>query len=106
MYSSGGGGGGAPAINFFQVMPDQLPAGACVTISWDTTNAIQVRVTRNNSTRLDTGQLDGSAVDCLQQPGFYGYRLEAYSASGASVVRERAVNVYRQSSSIGPTPQP
>jgi ABC-type amino acid transport substrate-binding protein len=107
--NQGGGGGGNPNIESFFVSPDQIQAGGCVQITWDTSNAIQVRVTRNGNIRLDSGQLDGSAVDCLQQPGFYGYRLEVYSASGGSAVRERAVTVYRgdqSSSSRGPTPMP
>ncbi len=77
-----------------------------MTITWDTTDAIQVRVTRNGALRLDSGQLDGSAVDCLTQPGFYGYRLEAYGSSGTSIVRERAVTVFRTDTSRSVTPQP
>ena len=59
-----------------------------------TTNAVSVRVTRNGSARLDNGQLSGTVVDCLQNTGFYGYRVEAFSNTGQSVVRERAVTVF------------
>ncbi len=92
--ASSGGGGNVPVISAFSVVPDSIPVGACVTVSWTTTNAVSVRVTRNGSARLDNGQLSGTVVDCLQNTGFYGYRVEAFSNTGQSVVRERAVTVF------------
>lgn len=103
VVSSGGGGGSAPTITTFTVTPDSIPVGACVTISWATTNAASVRVTRSGTTRLDNGQLNGTVVDCLQSTGFFGYRIEAFSNTGQSSVRERAVNVYSNRTS-GSTP--
>jgi ABC-type amino acid transport substrate-binding protein len=94
VVSSGGGGGSAPSIPTFSVVPDSIPVGACVTVSWTTSNAVSVRVTRNNTARLDNGQLSGTVVDCLQATGFYGYRIEAFSSTGQSTIRERAVTVF------------
>jgi cystine transport system substrate-binding protein len=94
VISSGGGGGSAATIPTFSVVPDSIPVGACVTVSWTTSNAVSVRVTRNGTARLDNGQLNGTVVDCLQNTGFYGYRVEAFSSTGQSTVRERAVTVF------------
>jgi hypothetical protein len=94
VVSSGGGSGGAPVISTFSVVPDSIPVGGCVTVSWQTSNAVSVRVTRNSTARLDNGQLSGTVVDCLQSTGFYGYRIEAFSSTGQSAVRERAVTVF------------
>jgi hypothetical protein len=92
-----GGGGGVPNINF-NVSPNQVPIGGCVTVSWSTSNAVSVRVTRDNNVRLDNGQLNAVVQDCLSTTGYHGYRIEAFSASGQSSVRERGVTVFRPES--------
>jgi len=107
--NTGGGStgtGAAPAVQNFSISDEQIPVGGCVTLSWATTNAVDVRLIRSGSIQIGQGQLSGSVVDCPPQPGFVGYRLEARNATGDVAVRERALTVYRPSSILAPTQKP
>ena len=106
VVGTGGAAGTAPSVQNFSLSADDILIGGCVTLTWSTANAARVRITRNGTTLLDAGQQNGSIVDCLQQSGFVGYRLEAYSSSGAVSVRERAVTVSRTTTFGNPTTQP
>ena len=44
---------------------------------------------RNGSVIVDDAGYSGQQMDCLDEPGTYTYRLEAYNATGESVSREQ-----------------
>jgi hypothetical protein len=94
-----------PVINSFFVTPDQLPAGSCVTIQWNVSNATSVQITRNNvGLQQAFSSLSGTAQDCIPTTGYYVYQLQASNASGQLAVQQRAVTVF--SPVYGATPQP
>ena len=83
-----------PVINSFTVNPGQIPAGECVTVSWNVSGSTEyVRLLKNGQVVLDGGAVNGSVPDCLNQAGSYTYRLEAVGANNQSATEERLVTV-------------
>ena len=84
----------APVIQAFSVDPNQIQAGECVDVSWSAGGgASYTRILRNGAVVLDNAGFSGHETDCLDQPGGYTYRLEAYNPANQSVAEERAVSV-------------
>jgi len=82
-----------PLISFFNVQPDQIELGGCVSMNWGVDGTVDyVRLLRNGQPILDNAANVGNASDCPPAPGATIYRLEA-SGAGQSVSSERAVNV-------------
>jgi heat shock protein HslJ len=84
----------APVIQAFSVDPNQIQAGECVDVSWSLGGGTSyARILRNGAVVLDNAGFTGQETDCLQEPGGYTYRLEAYNPANESVAEERAVSV-------------
>jgi polar amino acid transport system substrate-binding protein len=82
-----------PVISFFNVQPDQIELGGCVSLDWGIDGTVAyVRLLRNGQAILDNAANVGNASDCPPAPGSTIYRLEA-SGAGQSTSSERAVNV-------------
>jgi len=100
--------GQGPVINSFNVSPSQLPTNSCTTVSWNVSNATFVSVTRNNvglpQSQAARGNITGSFQDCISQPGYFVYQIQAQGASGQTAVQQRAVTVFNPV--FGATPQP
>ncbi len=84
----------APVIQAFAVNPNQIQAGECMDVSWSVGGGTSyTRILRNGAVVLDNAGFSGHETDCLDQPGGYTYRLEAYNPANQSVAEERAVSV-------------
>ena len=83
-----------PAIYGFTVSPNHVGAGECVDINWSAGGGTShVRVLRDGAAIVDGGQLNGQGHECLDQPGTYSYRMEAYNPAGQSTAAEQRVDV-------------
>jgi heat shock protein HslJ len=83
-----------PVINAFGVSPAQIKVGQCVQISWRTSGGTTlVQILRNGVIVLDSGPLEGSGQDCLNNTGNYTYSLIASNRTGQQVTRDGATTV-------------
>lgn len=92
-----------PIINSFTVTPAEIQAGESVTIRWNvsggTSNSRLLRAmgtdpnTANWQVLMDKADFIGVALDQLDEPGDYLYRLEAYNPVGDVVYRDQAAAV-------------
>jgi len=83
-----------PVIQAFSVDPSQIQAGECVDVSWSVGGGTSyARILRNGAVVLDNAGFTGHETDCLDDPGGYTYRLEAFNPANQSVAEERAVSV-------------
>lgn len=90
-----------PVITSFNVNPQQIQAGGCVSINWGTGGGTTyIRLLRNGSVIMDNAPHNGTIPDCLNAAGAYTYRLEA-SGNNQTVSNERRVDV---SAATPPTP--
>ena len=77
-------------IHSFSVSPNQVEAGECMGISWRVGGgATYSRILRNGAALIDDAGYTGQQMDCLDEPGTYTYRLEAFNATGESVTQEQ-----------------
>jgi polar amino acid transport system substrate-binding protein len=84
----------APVIHAFSVSPNQIEAGGCVGVSWSVGGgASYTRILRNGAVVLDNAGFTGQQMDCLDQPGGYTYRLEAFNPANQSVAQEQTASV-------------
>jgi ABC-type amino acid transport substrate-binding protein/heat shock protein HslJ len=84
----------APVIHAFSVDPNQIETGGCVEVSWSVGGGTSyARILRNGAVVLDNAGFTGQETDCLDQPGGYTYRLEAYNPAQESAAEERSVSV-------------
>jgi len=84
----------APVIHAFSVNPNQIEVGGCVGVSWSVGGgASYTRILRNGAVVLDNAGFTGQQMDCLDQPGGYTYRLEAFNPVNQSVAQEQAASV-------------
>ncbi len=82
-----------PTINSFNVNPQQIRTGECVSISWATGGGANfVRLLRNGNVIMDNAANSGTLPDCLTSAGTFTYRLEA-SGNGQTVSDQRSVTV-------------
>lgn len=83
-----------PQIYSFSVRPNQIVAGECVVITWNTGGGTTyVRILRDGVTLLDGAPLAGGEQDCLTRAGTYNYGVEVRSSSGATDFRDQQVTV-------------
>ncbi len=67
-----------PAINSFTVNTNQIMIGQCVTLSWSTSNAANVNLTRGATIILNNWNPNSFVEDCPSEPGLQEYRLDAF----------------------------
>ncbi len=67
-----------PTINAFNVNTNQIRIGQCVTLSWSTSNATSVNLTRGATIILSNWNPNSSVDDCPPDPGLQEYRLDAF----------------------------
>ncbi len=83
-----------PIIQAFSVSPEQIPAGACVTLTWKTGGGTSwVNVYRGDDTVWENAPLQGSVQDCPTETGVLDYRLIAYNPQDKRVHEDRTVTV-------------
>jgi polar amino acid transport system substrate-binding protein len=83
-----------PVIHSFSVSPNQIPAGACVSINWSAGGGTSfTRILRNGAVIVDGAGFSGQQQNCLDEAGTYSYRFEAYNLAGQMVSQEAAVSV-------------
>ncbi len=74
--------------------PEQIPAGACVTLSWKTGGGTSwVNIYRGDDTVWENAPLQGSVQDCPTATGVLNYRLIAYNPQDRRVNADRTVTV-------------
>jgi len=79
-----------PVIQAFSITPNTVEAGECMGISWRVGGGTTYsRILRNGGVLIDDAGFTGQQMDCLDEPGTYTYRLEAYNAAGESVSQEQ-----------------
>ncbi len=67
-----------PFINSFTTNRNEINAGECVDLRWQTTNVKNVNLMRGGTQLNVNGPANGSQPDCPPGPGLYEYRLIAY----------------------------
>ena len=83
-----------PVIYSFSVTPEEIPAGACVTISWSTGGGVSwVTVLRDEYTVLDNAPFTSQAQDCPPTAGDVLYRLLAYNPEDVKAKAKQTVTV-------------
>jgi ABC-type amino acid transport substrate-binding protein len=66
-----------PTINSFTVNTNQIRLGQCVTLSWSTSNAAGVNLSRGGLSLLNNWNANSRLDDCPSQPGLQEYQLDA-----------------------------
>ncbi len=85
---------GLPVIHAFSVIPELLPLGGCVDISWITGGGtVWVTVIRDEVVLLDNAPLVGMLRDCPSTPGELLYVLVAYDPQDQRARQDRKVIV-------------
>jgi hypothetical protein len=83
-----------PVIDSFEVTPDEIAVGECVSISWSTSGATSwVNVLRNDDFIWENAPLTGSLRDCPDASGDYRYRIVAYNPEDDRIREDRQVTV-------------
>jgi PKD repeat protein len=83
-----------PVIDSFEVTPDQIAVGECVSLSWSTSGATSwVNVLRNDDFIWENAPLTGSLRDCPDTSGEYRYRIVAYNPEDDRIREDRQVTV-------------
>ena len=83
-----------PVIQAFSVTPEDIPAGACVTLKWKTGGGTSwVNIYRGDDTVWENAPPKGSVQDCPETAGTVDYRLIAYNSQDKRVHEDRTVNV-------------
>jgi hypothetical protein len=67
-----------PTINSFTVNTNQIRIGQCVTLSWSTSNAGSVNLSRGGTILLSNWNPNSTLDDCPSQPGLQEYQLDAF----------------------------
>lgn len=83
-----------PVIFSFNVSPNQIAAGQCVTIAWSVGGSVErVQIKRDAVVVLDFATLSGNATDCPANSGVITYRVEATNYAGQQAFQQAAVTV-------------
>lgn len=84
----------APVITAFSVNPNQLQAGQCLTVAWNTGGGtVRTRLLKNGAVVLDNGPVSSAVQDCPTTAGQIVYRLEALNAAGQTASQEQTASV-------------
>ncbi len=67
-----------PTIHSFTVNTNQIRIGQCVTLSWSTSNAGSVNLSRGGTVLLTNWNPNSTLDDCPPQPGLQEYQLDAF----------------------------
>lgn len=67
-----------PTITSFTVNTNQIRVGQCVRLTWNTSNANTINLSRGATIILSNWNPNGSLDDCPPQPGLQEYRLDAF----------------------------
>jgi ABC-type amino acid transport substrate-binding protein len=83
-----------PVIHAFEVVPNQIQVGACVSVIWQVGGGAQtVRILRDGSVVLDNAPFSGIQQDCPTGAGTYAYSVEANNSAGEQASDSESVSV-------------
>jgi hypothetical protein len=83
-----------PVIHSFSAQPEQIGAGSCVDLRWQTGgNTSWVNIWRGEHMVWENAPLSGQVQDCPQGTGTLQYRLIAYNPQEKRVHQDRFVTV-------------
>ncbi len=81
-------------IEYFNALPQQVPFGYCIDLSWKVTGGVeQVQILRNDLPIPTDGSFTGSGQDCQAPEGTAVYVLVAVNADGAAEYLQAIVEV-------------
>ena len=81
-------------IEYFNALPQQVPYGYCIDLSWKVTGGVvQVQILRNDLPIPTDGSFTGSGQDCQAPEGTVVYVLEALNADGKAEYMQVIVDV-------------
>jgi hypothetical protein len=81
-------------IEYFNALPQQVPFGYCIDLSWKVTGGVvQVQIRRNDLPIPTDGSFTGSGQDCQAPEGTAVYVLEAVNADGVAEYLQAIVEV-------------
>jgi len=81
-------------IEYFNALPQQVPYGYCIDLSWKVTGGVvQVQILRNDLPIPTDGSFTGSGQDCQAPEGTVVYVLEAINADGKAEYMQAIVEV-------------
>jgi heat shock protein HslJ/uncharacterized protein YuzE len=88
----------APRIVQFSVVPETVPLGECVQITWDVQGEVSgVKITRDSTVLWEPAPVRGNVQDCPPNAGNVGYGIEATGSGGTS-------RAHRNVTVLQPTP--
>ncbi len=69
---------------YWFVKPNQVVAGECLQLTWETENAVSLQLYRNGELILEDAPAAGTLQDCPRQPGYAVYRMVCENSRGQS----------------------
>jgi hypothetical protein len=81
-------------IEYFNALPQQVPFGYCIDLSWKVTGGVvQVQILRNDLPIPTDGSFTGIGQDCQAPEGSVVYILEAINADGVAEYMQAIVEI-------------